>query len=60
MPTTLPKMAVPPPHESLRLHLDSGLEPTSDEPLATLQDGWSNFLKEYWPDINRAIFRNKY
>lgn len=25
-----------------------------------LQDGISNIAKEFWPDINRAIFHNKY
>ena len=25
-----------------------------------LQDGLSNILKEFWPDVNRAFFHNKY
>ena len=24
------------------------------------QDGLANLAKEFWPDINRAIFHNKY
>jgi hypothetical protein len=24
-----------------------------------VQDGFSNFVKEFWPDVNKALFHHK-